>query len=878
MSKKPFPEELLSAYLDGELSPQEAEIVRMHLAEGENAAKLEELRENQSRLRKLPSFQLDDDFAQQVMAKIDFAASSDVDLSDSEEADLVEKVSLPSKASQPQSWRFSLATIAALAALVLVVIMVQPPEREDLSGGPDLGSEFEKTRDGTDGNKSNGDLPRKFDDADDVDDNREKGNDSPLENAIEPNIKKLEKKIAKEERGGHASGSDSSSGDKKFKGIQSKDSSDDPADSLIDEKAGDMDGKVANKNAAKKSPAEKPGDGGRGLPPVLKQKSDSKTDENFLKDTMNRAGPKNGIGQLAEPQKANVPPVRNKKPSQSAGDNSVNNQPGSRDKNDAENKHSDLVDSKKTDSKIAGKKTEQKNLGQQFDSKPKRSQTADLSNEGSLPVPKGGAGGGFRGGKSADNSRRGNEEMGDRAQRLVDGNGGFGGNGWGGGGLGGGGGYNNPSSMVPPIVLNQSELNRYNAPSQTYGAQGYNADNNRILQVKVNQADFDSGLVEKTLIKNNIICDLPKTQTLSKAYSNSKNAEEDDKAKSNKGLAGNPKQTGNPKKTGTPPSQKDSEDRLEIVNLKNRQIVAQQQTRFLFIEATSSRLNSTLKELQDAAEIYPHVLDQSLGQSNLLVQQQPSQQNANQQNAWPNQSNGLQQLNQLNRARKYVNPSTLPRNERERFYQDNQFGQQQLPNQLGRQDEHSFTKKSANDSKNADGAGNKSKYKNPNTLQKPADPKAQGGNDKKESEKLESDETKLDAVDKDENNPKQRKRDDRKNDAGKDSSKGKSENSQQLDEKRKLNRSSGKQSVPGNQSVTENQPTQESLQSQPPEINQLELQEIQSFLGMDGNEESVMRILLVIQSSEKVQPNRVNSTPKDAAAKQAPLELPRAKK
>ena len=113
---KPIPEELLSAYLDGELSPPEMESVREQLAIKENADKLAALRKNQQRLRKLPNFQLGDDFAERVIAAIEFENSS-------EQAPA--KPTLANDSDQT-SWRMALAAITSLAAILILGLFMRP--------------------------------------------------------------------------------------------------------------------------------------------------------------------------------------------------------------------------------------------------------------------------------------------------------------------------------------------------------------------------------------------------------------------------------------------------------------------------------------------------------------------------------------------------------------------------------------------------------------------------------------------------------------------------------------------------------------------------------------------------------------------------------
>jgi hypothetical protein len=144
---KPLPEELLSAYLDGELSPQESESVREQLSEKVNADKLANLRQLQNRLRDLPNFKLDADFTDKVLAKVDELSLKDISLDGSlmtreSMAGTVSlpTVSLPTASDKSESsfkghpWRASLATIVALAAMVLLTLFLRPPVDHDVVG------------------------------------------------------------------------------------------------------------------------------------------------------------------------------------------------------------------------------------------------------------------------------------------------------------------------------------------------------------------------------------------------------------------------------------------------------------------------------------------------------------------------------------------------------------------------------------------------------------------------------------------------------------------------------------------------------------------------------------------------------------------------
>ncbi len=119
---KPIPEELLSAYLDGELSPSEMESVREQLTIKENADKLATLRKNQTRLRQLPSFQLGDDFAERVIAAIEFEDSAD---------STPQKQISAVNSGENAPWRLALVAILSLAAMVILAMFMRPPAPED---------------------------------------------------------------------------------------------------------------------------------------------------------------------------------------------------------------------------------------------------------------------------------------------------------------------------------------------------------------------------------------------------------------------------------------------------------------------------------------------------------------------------------------------------------------------------------------------------------------------------------------------------------------------------------------------------------------------------------------------------------------------------
>ena len=116
MSDTSFNENLISAYLDGELSPEDAAKVQDLMGQDPKYAQLlDELKQQSSALKQLPAFELDSQFAQRVMDSRGFAA-----VDRDERNGPVAKAARASVGSE--HWGGAIAVISALAALLLVVL------------------------------------------------------------------------------------------------------------------------------------------------------------------------------------------------------------------------------------------------------------------------------------------------------------------------------------------------------------------------------------------------------------------------------------------------------------------------------------------------------------------------------------------------------------------------------------------------------------------------------------------------------------------------------------------------------------------------------------------------------------------------------------
>jgi len=159
MSDK-LPEEFISAYLDGELSPEQMDAVRQQLADSnspQDARSLKELREVQNRLRALPSFELDNGFAGRVLNRIDASDKNRLDKNGSDKnvpnhsksAGAASRLGREEQPSGFDSWRIPLAAICALAAMILLTLFLNPPhplESTSELAGVTASEEIDETR------------------------------------------------------------------------------------------------------------------------------------------------------------------------------------------------------------------------------------------------------------------------------------------------------------------------------------------------------------------------------------------------------------------------------------------------------------------------------------------------------------------------------------------------------------------------------------------------------------------------------------------------------------------------------------------------------------------------------------------------------------
>jgi negative regulator of sigma E activity len=122
-------DELLSAYVDGELEGDELQLVEDLLAESpEHQQLLAEFKALRASMWSLPSFNLPADFHTRVVSQID-------ELADSPSQEPVQPASRESKA---RPWRSVLFAAASLAAVVAATVMLQPPSPDpELPGPPD---------------------------------------------------------------------------------------------------------------------------------------------------------------------------------------------------------------------------------------------------------------------------------------------------------------------------------------------------------------------------------------------------------------------------------------------------------------------------------------------------------------------------------------------------------------------------------------------------------------------------------------------------------------------------------------------------------------------------------------------------------------------
>ena len=121
MSDASFSENLISAYLDGELSPEESVHVQRMIEQNPAYAQLlEEFQHQSAAIKQLPRFELDPEFASRVMAHEAFAEAG---------RDKPSTVALSS--AQPvesgagrERWVGAVASIGALAAMILVIMVL----------------------------------------------------------------------------------------------------------------------------------------------------------------------------------------------------------------------------------------------------------------------------------------------------------------------------------------------------------------------------------------------------------------------------------------------------------------------------------------------------------------------------------------------------------------------------------------------------------------------------------------------------------------------------------------------------------------------------------------------------------------------------------
>lgn len=118
--------ELLSAYVDGEVSPEEREQVERSLAESAACrSQFEELRTLGDELRGLAAFHLDAGFADRVRRRIELEAEAGEPAEVSPEA-LVEPARRPESAPARSGWNGFVWTALAVAAAVVLMVTLRP--------------------------------------------------------------------------------------------------------------------------------------------------------------------------------------------------------------------------------------------------------------------------------------------------------------------------------------------------------------------------------------------------------------------------------------------------------------------------------------------------------------------------------------------------------------------------------------------------------------------------------------------------------------------------------------------------------------------------------------------------------------------------------
>lgn len=169
---RPFNEELITAYLDGELTAEEQAQVEQALAEDDRLRRLhDDLRALRGSLQAMPRYTLDASFAERVLRQAERAMLSQRETSDATSAAAtsnepapgsgasstspIPPTSLPSSADispagrQPMSWRVVASAVAGLAALLLLALMIPPAfmKQAQVSQGFDADAERAAPRD-----------------------------------------------------------------------------------------------------------------------------------------------------------------------------------------------------------------------------------------------------------------------------------------------------------------------------------------------------------------------------------------------------------------------------------------------------------------------------------------------------------------------------------------------------------------------------------------------------------------------------------------------------------------------------------------------------------------------------------------------------------
>ncbi len=125
-----FPDDLLSAYLDGEVTAQQQALIERQLEEDAQLRKLcDQLRVLRATLQALPAQQPAPGMADRVLQEAQRRAGSPL-------ADVVTKPPAPAGGDTRSRWTLVLGTIASLAALLLVAVLaVQPWDQRRAARG-----------------------------------------------------------------------------------------------------------------------------------------------------------------------------------------------------------------------------------------------------------------------------------------------------------------------------------------------------------------------------------------------------------------------------------------------------------------------------------------------------------------------------------------------------------------------------------------------------------------------------------------------------------------------------------------------------------------------------------------------------------------------